>query len=396
MKVIQINTTCGSGSTGRIAVSIAECAKESGIDNKIVYGYGSTDYTNAYKVQTNNGYLLNNIFSRLFSCEGATNYYSTRKLISFLEVEKPDIIHLHNIHGHYIHCGELFKYIKKKNIKIIWTLHDCWSFTGQCPYFTLAKCDKWKNGCYKCEQYRNYPQYLWDNTRRMWMNKHKWFTGVENLTIVTPSRWLANEVRQSFLGGYPVRVINNGINLNVFKPTDSNFRFDHHIKQYMILGVSFEWGIRKGLDIFIKLSELLPENYTIVLVGTSEEIDKKLPKSIVSIHKTQDQTELAAIYSAADVFLMPTREDNFPTVNMESIACGTPVITFDTGGSPEMLDEKTGVVLSKEDVEQILVVIKDTCENNRLKTSDCLSKAKDFDQRERFREYIGLYKEVEE
>ena len=394
MKVIQINTTCGKGSTGKIAVSIANCAKKAGISSIIVYGLGNTSEDKTYRVQSHKMYVLNNLLSRVFSCEGSTNYFSTKKLIKFIDREQPDIIHLHNIHGHYIHSGVLFKYIKKKNIKVIWTLHDCWAFTGQCPYFTLLKCDKWKNGCGECKQFKNYPKYLWDNTKKMWTKKRKWFTGVREMIIVTPSNWLSDLVKQSFLSEYPIKVINNGINLDVFKPKVSNFRKNNNIKKYMILGVSFSWGIRKGLDVFIELSKVLPNNYSIVLVGTDEDIDRNLPKSIFSIHKTQNQEELAEIYSAADVFLMPTREDNYPTVNMEAIACGTPVLTFKTGGSPEMVDRETGVVILTEEINFIANKVVEICEKKLLLSENCVRKASKFDQNDRFQEYIDLYKEM--
>ena len=226
----------------------------------------------------------------------------------------------------------LFKYIKKNNIPTVWTLHDCWPFTGKCPYFTIVKCEKWKNGCYKCPQYKDYPKTLYDNTKQMWKLKKKWFTGVHNLTIVTPSEWLAKLVHESYLKEYPVKIINNGIDLNLFRPSEKN-RTDvvKKIKKqkYIVLGVAFDWGFRKGLDIFIKLTDILPtDKYQIVLVGTSSIIDKELPKSIISVHRTQNQEELVELYTLADVFAMPTREENFPTVNLEALACGNSCSDF--------------------------------------------------------------------
>lgn len=198
----------------------------------------------------------------------------------------------------------------------------------------------------------------------MWQLKKKWFTGVKNMTIVTPSRWLARLAQESYLKEYSIQVINNGIDLNVFKPTQSNFRERYEIpaEKHIILGISFAWGYRKGLDCFVEMAEKLGEQYQIVLVGTDDEIDKNLPHNIISIHRTQNQKELAEVYSAADVFAMPTREENYPTVNMEAIACGTPVVTFRTGGSPEMLDDKTGIVVEANNIEATEKAIKDICE----------------------------------
>ena len=310
---------------------------------------------------------------------------------------KPDIIHLHNLHDSYINLSMLFSYIKKHNVPAVWTLHDCWSFTGQCPHFTIVKCDKWKVGCHNCPQYKEYPASLYDNTKKMWQLKKKWFTGVKNMTIVTPSEWLAGLARESYLKQYPIEVINNGIDLNAFKPTHSNFREQYGIPgdKYIVLGVSFGWGYRKGLDCFVEMAEKLGERYQIVLVGTDNEIDKNLPQSIISIHRTQNQKELAEIYSAADVFAMPTREENYPTVNMEAIACGTPVVTFRTGGSPEMLDDKTGIVVEANNIEATEKAIKDICEKKRCNDEDYIvAYSKKFNMQKKFTDYIELYATV--
>ena len=319
--------------------------------------------------------------------------FSTLCLIKKINSIKPDIIHLHNLHNSYINLPLLFKYIKKCNVPVVWTLHDCWAFTGQCPHFTMVKCERWKTGCHDCPSYREYPQSKVDQTKTMWKLKKKWFTGVENMTIVTPSRWLANLVKESYLGEYPVRVINNGIDLSIFKPTESDFRSKHGIgDKKMLLGVAFGWGERKGLDVFLELVKKLDaEKYQIVLVGTDESIDKMLPENIISIHRTQNQNELAEIYTAADVFVNPTREDNYPTVNMEAIACGTPVITFDTGGSTEILDESTGLVTKSNTTDGILECIRNLESSADKSKENCLVRAKNFDKESRFEEYVSLF-----
>lgn len=332
----------------------------------------------------------------LFGINGLLSVSGTRKLIRELNLFSPDIIHLHNIHGFCVNIPMLFNYIKKNNIKVVWTLHDCWAFTGHCPYFTMTKCDKWKSGCYKCSSYKEYPKSLFDNSKKMYRLKKAWFTGVENLTIVTPSEWLAGLVKQSFLKDYPVKVIHNGIDLNVFKPTESDFRKKYNISdnKYILLGVAFGWGKRKGLDVFIELQKRLDKDkYQIVLVGTDDNVDKQLPSDIISIHRTQNQTELAEIYTVADLFVNPTREENYPTVNMESIACGTPVITFRTGGSPEILTEKTGMVVDCDDVKGLQHGIQKICEKNLFSKDDCIEQAKQFDLIERFKEYVKLYED---
>jgi glycosyltransferase involved in cell wall biosynthesis len=226
----------------------------------------------------------------------------------------------------------------------------------------------------------------------MWKLKKKWFTGIKDATIITPSQWLGDLVKQSYLGEYPVKVINNGIDLSVFKPTESDFRKKHNLEnKHILLGVALFWDYKKGLDVFIELSKRLDDRYQIVLVGTSDEVDKQLPNNIISIHRTQNQEELAEIYSTADVLLNPTREDTFPTVNIESLACGTPIVTFNTGGSPEIINETCGVVTEVNDVDHMEKAIRRICEEKPYSKEACVSRASNFDKDEKFKEYVELY-----
>jgi putative colanic acid biosynthesis glycosyltransferase len=401
MRIVQINGGA-KGSTGKIMMGIAEVARAQGHEVMCASPITTTNRDAGedcgyYRIGTFNSRRVNVALARITGFNGCFAWFETYKLLKKIDEFKPDIIHLHNLHDSYINLPMLFSYIKKHNVPTVWTLHDCWAFTGQCPHFTMVKCDKWKAGCYGCPQYKEYPASLYDNTKKMWQLKKKWFSGVKNMTIVTPSEWLAGLARESYLKQYPIEVINNGIDLNVFKPTHSNFRKQYGIPgdKYIVLGVSFAWGYRKGLDCFVEMAEKLGEQYQIVLVGTDDEIDKNLPHNIISIHRTQNQKELAEIYSAADVFVMPTREENYPTVNMEAIACGTPVVTFDTGGSPEMLDDKTGIVVEANDIEATKKAIKDICEKKRCNDEEYIvAYSKNFDMKKRFAEYIELYANV--
>lgn len=401
MRIVQINGGA-KGSTGKIMMRIAEVARTQGHEVMCASPITTTNRDAGedcgyYRIGTFNSRRVNVALARITGFNGCFAWLETYKLLKKIDEFKPDIIHLHNLHDSYINLSMLFSYIKKHNVPTVWTLHDCWAFTGQCPYFTIVKCDKWKAGCHNCPQYKEYPASLYDNTKKMWQLKKKWFTGVKNMTIVTPSEWLAGLARESYLKQYPIEVINNGIDLNVFKPTHSNFREQYGIPgdKYIVLGVSFAWGYRKGLDCFVEMAEKLGEQYQIVLVGTDDEIDKNLPHNIISIHRTQNQKELAEIYSAAEVFVMPTREENYPTVNMEAIACGTPVVTFDTGGSPEMLDDKTGIVVDANDIEATKKAIKDICEKKRCNDEEYIvAYSKNFDMKKRFAEYIELYANV--
>ena len=401
MRIVQINGGA-KGSTGKIMMGIAEVARAQGHEVMCASPITTTNRDAGedcgyYRIGTFNSRRVNVALARITGFNGCFAWLETYKLLKKIDEFKPDIIHLHNLHDSYINLSMLFSYIKKHNVPTVWTLHDCWTFTGQCPHFTIVKCDKWKAGCHNCPQYKEYPASLYDNTKKMWQLKKKWFTGVKNMTIVTPSEWLAGLARESYLKQYPIEVIHNGIDLNVFRPTHSNFREQYGIPEdkYIVLGVSFAWGYRKGLDCFVEMAEKLGEQYQIVLVGTDDEIDKNLPHNIISIHRTQNQKELAEVYSAADVFVMPTREENYPTVNMEAIACGTPVVTFDTGGSPEMLDDKTGIVVEANDIEATKKAIKDICGKKRCNDEEYIvAYSKNFDMKKRFAEYIELYANV--
>lgn len=340
MKILQINTVCGKGSTGRICIDIAQELERQGHECKIAYGRDSVpeQYQKyAVRIGSEFGLRMNALKARLFDNEGFNAKRATKKLIQTIETYNPDIIHLHNLHGYYLNIEILFNYLKTCGKKIVWTLHDCWSFTGHCTYFDMVKCDKWKTGCQKCPQRKRYPaSKCWDASKKNFTKKKKLFCGIEDFTIVTPSIWLANLVKQSYLSEYQVQVINNGINTGIFKPTTGDILDKYHVEnKKIILGVASGWGKRKGLGAFEMLSGLLPQDYQIVLVGLSKKQITRLPKNIIGIERTNKPQELAMLYSAAEVFVNPTLEDNYPTTNLEAIACGTPVITYNTGGSPE-------------------------------------------------------------
>lgn len=339
------------------------------------------------------------VFRKIFGLAGILSIFPTLKLISRMKKDKCNLIHLHVIHSDYINYPLLFNFIKKANIPVVWTFHDCWSFTGRCPYFDLAQCEKWKTGCFDCPYPKNlYPESRLDTTAYMWKKKKKWFSSINRCTIVTPSHWLAKLTEQSFLKKYPIAVINNGIDLEVFRPADNTDAIKESLglkEKKMVLGVAFGWGYRKGLDVFVELSKRLPEVFQIVLVGTDFAVDSVLPQNIVSIHRTHDRQELAKIYSAADVFVNPTREENYPTVNMESIACGTPVVTFDTGGCAEIVDSDTGVVVPYNDIDAMEKEIYRVCANDAYEWKEkCRMQAKKFDMYNRFEEYVDLYDSI--
>ncbi len=391
MKIVQINATCGVGSTGKICSAVATLLDKENIENYIFYSSGHSADIHGRKYLSNLNVKLQAFRSRILGNYGLNTVLSTKRLLKEIDKISPDIIHLHNLHAHNVNLNLLFKYFKRhKNIKIFWTFHDCWAFTGYCPHFTMVKCDKWKTGCKKCPQKKEYT-WFFDGSNKLYNKKKELFSNL-NMTIITPSRWLADLVKQSFLAQYPVKVINNGIDLTVFNPTESNFRERYEIgNKYIVLGVAFGWEKRKGLDVFVELANRLDEQYQIILVGTDDEVDKQLPRNIISIHRTQNQKELAEIYTASDVFVNPTREENYPTVNMEALACGTPVITFATGGSAEILDESCGTVVPCDDVQALQYSIQQVCERGVLKRQDCIRRAQCFDNQIAYRKYLNEY-----
>lgn len=398
MNIVQINGGT-VGSTGKIMLGISTVCtdeKQKTLCAAPEVLSGNKTGQNYYMIQNNNHRRLNVLLDRITGRHNMHSKIATEKLLKVISGFKPDIIQLHNLHEAYINLPMLFKYIKKHNIKTVWTLHDCWAFTGHCPHFDMIGCDKWKTGCYDCPQYKDYPKSFFDNSKYMYRLKKKWFTGVKNMTIVTPSEWLARLVKESYLKDYPVKVINNGIDLNIFKPTESDFRKKYALEnKYIVLGVAFGWGKRKGLDVFIELANRLDkEKYKIVLVGTDDNVDKLLPDNIISIHRTQNQTELAEIYTAANVYVNPTREDNYPTVNMEAVACGTPVVTFNTGGSPEIIDETCGAIAEKDDTDSMYNEIIRICETKPYSEEACLKKANNFDAWRKFENYVQLYRKI--
>jgi len=395
VKVVQINAVCGRGSTGQICVSISHVLDRQGIENYILYSAGESHLPNAVSCCSRLYTKFQALRSKILGNYGFNSLLETRRMISTLEKICPDAVHIHNIHGHDCHLGQLFAYFKRKKIKVFWTFHDCWVFTGYCTHFAFAGCEKWKSGCGNCPQRKSYS-WLLDRSSAMYRRKQEALSGLD-LTIITPSQWLADLLKQSFLKDYPVKVIHNGIDLTVFRPTPGTFREKYGIpgSKFILLGVAFGWDVRKGLDVFLELEKRLdPAKFQIVLVGTDPLVDKQLPERILSIPRTQDQRELAEFYSAADLFVNPTREDNYPTVNMEAIACGTPVLTFRTGGSPEIPDEKTGCVVDCGDVDAMEREILRIREQTPYGLEDCLTRAAAFDMHERFLEYLELYGDV--
>jgi glycosyltransferase involved in cell wall biosynthesis len=389
LKIVQINSF-SNGSTGKIMMSIHNELLKQGHDSYVVWDRGRKS-ENEHEIFLDDkiGVYRHALYSRLTGKTGFFSKKSTKKLLKKLDEIKPDIIHLHNIHGYYINIEMLFNYIKKNNIKVVWTLHDCWSFTGQCPHFSAINCDKWKTECYDCPMISEYPKSFKDNSNWNYKKKKELFTNVD-MQLVTPSKWLANLVKQSFLKEYPVNVINNGVDLNVFKPTKSDFRKKNNIEnKKIILGVAGVWTKSKGYDDFIELSKLLDDNYVIVLVGVSKNQIESLPTNIIGIERTENQIELAGIYSSADVFFNPSVEETFGLTTIEALMCNTRVIVYNKTALPEIVEDKKCIIdYNEERINNVLKLIKS---NNKFDINhNLLNKYSVINQN---KEYINLYRE---
>lgn len=360
MKYLFINSVAGVGSTGRIAAQQCRDLQAQGHTCLLAYGRekSNCDDVKTLAIGTPLDYRLHGVQTRVFDRHGFGSKRATRAFLQQVKAYDPDVIWLHNIHGYYINIELLFQYLKTCGKQIYWTLHDCWAFTGHCCYFDYVGCDQWKTGCKKCPQKGSYPaSKLFSRSAKNYQEKRRIFQGVSNLTIVVPSKWLAGLVKQSYLQEYPVQVVYNTIDTTVFKPTEGNFREKYNLlDKKIVLGVASVWEPRKGLQDFFKLAQMLDDSYRIVLVGLNDVQMQNLPKNIIGIKRTNSSQELAEIYTAADVFVNPTYEDNYPTVNLEAQACGTPVITYDTGGARETVN---GVgVVEKGDIQKLEKAIK--------------------------------------
>ena len=402
MRVLQINTVYkNGGSTGRIVYDLKALMERKGIESYVAFGYeySPTNDKNTYRMATIPETKFSILQTRIDGKHGFYNLRQTKKLLSWIDSIKPDLIHLHNLHCHYINVEILFNYIKKNNIPIIWTLHDCWSFTGWCAHFDYVGCGKWKDHCCKCENLREYPfTWFFDRSSENYTRKKNCFQGVSNLRIVTPSVWLASLVKQSFLKEYPVSVINNGIDLNVFTPKKSNIKEKIGVgKRRMILAMAMGMSKLKGYDDIIKLNETLDhDKHCIVMVGMKRKQIKELPIGIIGLERTEDVNRLIELYSAADVFINPTLQDTFPTTNLEAQACGTPVITYETGGSPESIKEGCGIIVEKGNIEELRDAVNMVFTTySSLNDELCIENARqNYNKDKNFEHYIALYENI--
>lgn len=400
--LFQINSTCNQGATGRIVEQIGLLAEARGWKAITAHGarYVQPSYLESYQICSIFDEKRHFLNSLLFDGQGLSCSNATLALTKRIEKANPSIVHLHNIHGYYINYKILFEYLNRKKIPVVWTLHDCWAFTGHCTYFDMIRCEKWQIGCSDCPQTKEYPKSIIDKSKRNWKLKKELFSNHPNLILVPVSNWLADKCKFSFFNNRASIVpIHNGIDLDVFKKDEEgskDIKRKYGINGKMVIAVANGFGKRKGLeDIFI-LRKLLAKDIAIVLVGVSKSERERAGNDFVAIEHTENINELIALYSAADVFINPTHEDNYPTTNLEAMACGTPVITYKTGGSPEAVDINTGIVVDVGDVQglhdAILTVLSSSVKYNK---HYCRERAeRSFDKNKCFEAYIKLYEEI--
>jgi putative colanic acid biosynthesis glycosyltransferase len=399
VKVLQINTIVNSGSTGRITEEIGKILIKNGHDSCIAFGRGkSSSLSKLIHIGNFYDHTFHLLISRITDKHGFGSKVATRKLIKEIDVFKPDLIGLHNLHGYFLNIRVLFTYLKYYSIPIVWTLHDCWPFTGHCSYFDRYECFRWKEGCNKCPNINGYPaSWFMDNSRSNFQNKKDIFTGMKNLTLVSPSGWLANYIKDSFLSNYNLQIINNGVDIELFRPIEVNIvRSKYKLNGKFILGVANIWDGRKGLNDFLELRKRIEPSIEIVLVGISVRQKRYMPNGITGILRTENLSELAELYSYAEVLVNPTYIDNFPTVNLEALACGTPVITYDTGGSPESIDSTTGFVVKRGDIDGLCKAINIILNKHKdFYAANCRKRAEiRFNKNIQYLKYLKLYEDL--
>lgn len=399
--LMQINSTVNSGSTGRIAEQIGVLSKTAGWESYIAYGRAAgKSQSHILKIGNKLSAGIHGAESLLFDNHGLSSTSASKQLIRRIKEFSPDIIHLHNIHGYYVNYRILFEFLSKSNTPVVWTLHDCWSYTGHCSYYSDINCQKWQKQCAQCPKFHNYPKSLFfDRSEKNYRIKKECFNSISNLTLVPVSHWLEEEVKKSFLAKHKVYCILNGVDIEQFKPKEDleSVRNTYGLNgKKVLLGVATAWGPRKGWSDYIRLSNILPSNYQIVMVGVTEKQAKELPSSIMTIHRTESVEKLAELYSLADVVLNLSDEESFGLTTAEGFACGTPSVVYNCTASPELITPETGAVIEKGDIDGLVNAINAiTSLGKQHYTDKCRERAVTlYDKNKNYRQYIELYKEL--
>lgn len=394
--LLQIGASCNWGAPGKIAEQIGLQAQSRGWDCYIAHGARFFNPTQLNSIPVVNSFQekLHYLKSLLFDAQGLASTSETKDFLKKVAQIKPDVIHLHNLHGYFINYNLLFKYIQEENIPVVWTFHDFWPITGHCCYFDSINCEKWKTGCYDCALKSLYPRAFLDCSKRNYGLKRKLFSSLKKMKIVTVSNWQKNLVEQSFLNEYPIETIYNGINTDVFTPCVSNIKRKYGIEEKkLLLAVALSWSERKGLHDYIKLSKVLPPNYVIMLIGIKEDMKSILPNNIISVPLLNNQIELADYYSCADATLNLSYMETFGMTTVEGMACGTPGIVYDRTASPELVSKKTGKIVSAGNIDQVVNAVLEICSREKNSYIDvCRERVLNtFDSKKQYSKYIDVY-----
>lgn len=400
-KLLQINVTANSGSTGRIAEQIGQAAISHGWESYIAYGRSKgKSQSNLIKIGNKLGIYYHVLITRLFDRHGLGSRFATQRLIKKIKKIQPDIIHLHNIHGYYINYKILFEYLAESKTPVVWTLHDCWSFTGHCAHYVDVNCEQWKSECIGCSCHSLYPRSLTSRINRNYKLKKNLFLSLKDkLTLVPVSKWLAGQTSKSFFSDSRIQYIYNGVDTSVFVPNQMNeIRKKYGAEdKFVIISVAFPWSEIKGFSDLIKLRAKLPDDYIIILVGLADEKIKSLPKGIIGVKRTHSQKELADLYAMSDVLLSLSRAETFGLTIAEGMACGTPAIVYNRTATPELITKETGLVVDQVgDIDGVIAAVKEIKSNGKARYSEfCRKRAEEFFDKDKcFQKYIDLYNEI--
>lgn len=403
-KLLQVNATCNWGSTGHIAEQIATYARTKGWDCYLAHGarYVNDSAMKTYMVGSRTDNLIHAAKSMLLGQHGLGSKLVTRDLVKNIEQIRPDIIHLHNIHGYYLNFQILFEYLKRSGVPVAWTFHDCWPITGQCTHFVSVGCEKWKeaNGCHHCpllgESYKTYV----DRSNKNWQLKKEMFTSLDDLTIVTVSHWLEGIVKDSYFKNKRIQTIHNGIDTDVFIPLPDN---SYSLEKYglcntqYIMGVSMDWSDKKGFSDYCKLSSQVPAGVKIVLLGLDEERCRIASQyGIIGLKRTDNVKELVKLYNGATIIMNLSYEETFGLTTVEGFSCGVPGIVYNATASPELMTPETGLVAEPGNMEGVVKAIKMIMAKGKsYYASACRERAvKHFNKDDRYEDYLRLYEEL--
>lgn len=392
MKVLFINTVFDRGSTGRIVKDLGIAIEEKGGEYRVIYGRGTSKDPHAIRFTNNVDVFIHALKARVFDRAGFYSARSTKRMIEYIKEYNPDIIHLHNLHGYYVNIKILFEYLKSEyKGKVVWTLHDCWAFTGHCTHYTAVGCKKWKSCCGKCIQKRDYPKsFFRDNSHNNYLEKKRLFTLLDDIKIIVVSDWLSKQVKDSFFKKYPITRIYNGIDHEIFRYVKSDIKNKFNaINKKIVLCVSDGWNARKGYNDILEWSKYVSKEVCFIIIGLEEKQIKSLPENIIGLKRTHNIEELVQFYSAADLFFNPSKEETFGMVTAEAMACGTPVLAYNVTACPELIDDNSGRV-----VDDLLEVLNFQIEDKQVFDRDKIIKSSmRFDKKTVMKQTYDLYKD---